>query len=374
MARKSATPNRKRPSTAAARQAAAVVRPSFWQQSEFWGLILILVGLVTGLSLALPDRGSLGAAWSLALRQIFGLGAYPVALAVLAGGVLLLARRNLRHFWVPRWQVVVGGEMAYFGGLGLLHILAGGSPMALYYEGRAGGIIGWAFWRVTVPYLGVALSALLLGGIALGGVYLAAGVHWRLLAWRIRWLWASVGLRLRGAVQAAVARRPAPAPILAPPPPARRPAAIHPAPFERAAQAPSPRTRPAPASPAPRPAATRRIPALATPAGLPPLDLLVPDVASSGDDADARQKAQIIEDTLEAFGIPAQVVEWHRGPVVTQFGVEPGFVERQDRDGNLHRFKVRVSKILALTMTWPWPWPPSRSARGAGARPLGGGH
>jgi S-DNA-T family DNA segregation ATPase FtsK/SpoIIIE len=35
--------------------------------------------------------------------------------------------------------------------------------------------------------------------------------------------------------------------------------------------------------------------------------------------------------------------------VVTQFGVEPGFIERQDRDGNVHRFKVGVSKILSLT-------------------------
>ena len=34
---------------------------------------------------------------------------------------------------------------------------------------------------------------------------------------------------------------------------------------------------------------------------------------------------------------------------MTQFDVEPGYVEQQDRDGNLRRFKIRVSKILGLT-------------------------
>ncbi|HHX43712.1 MAG TPA: DNA translocase FtsK, partial [Chloroflexi bacterium] len=96
----------------------------------------------------------------------------------------------------------------------------------------------------------------------------------------------------------------------------------------------------------PREAAARPLP---TPAGLPSLDLLTPEAPGTSDEADARLKAQIIEDTLEAFGIPARVAEWHRGPVVTQFGVEPGYIERTDREGNLRRYKVRVSKILSLT-------------------------
>jgi hypothetical protein len=40
------------------------------------------------------------------------------------------------------------------------------------------------------------------------------------------------------------------------------------------------------------------------------VDLLIPDEADSGDDADARQKAQIIEDTLEAFASPPR---WWNG-------------------------------------------------------------
>ncbi len=55
------------------------------------------------------------------------------------------------------------------------------------------------------------------------------------------------------------------------------------------------------------------------------------------------ERAKVIEDTLAAFGAPAHVVEIHRGPTVTQFGVEPDFVESRGQ-----KMRVRVSKIVAL--------------------------
>ncbi|MBC7256099.1 MAG: DNA translocase FtsK, partial [Chloroflexi bacterium] len=86
----------------------------------------------------------------------------------------------------------------------------------------------------------------------------------------------------------------------------------------------------------------------APPEALPPLTLLTTDRGVESDEAEARERARLIEETLAAFGIPAEVVEWNRGPVVTQFGVEPGYIERPDRDGAPRRQKVRVSQILAL--------------------------
>ena len=56
-----------------------------------------------------------------------------------------------------------------------------------------------------------------------------------------------------------------------------------------------------------------------------------------------QEKARIIEDTLTSFGAPAHVVEIHRGPTFTQFGVEPDFL--QTRNG---RMRVRVNKIASL--------------------------
>ncbi len=56
-----------------------------------------------------------------------------------------------------------------------------------------------------------------------------------------------------------------------------------------------------------------------------------------------QQRARLIAETLASFGAPVQVVEINRGPTITQFGVEPLFVET--RTG---RTKVRVNKIASL--------------------------
>src|SRR5690606_6090266 len=82
---------------------------------------------------------------------------------------------------------------------------------------------------------------------------------------------------------------------------------------------------------------------------LPPLDLLRDAKgisAKPGDDP--QRKAQIIEETLLAFGVPAEVVEINQGPTVTQFGVRPGYIERRLADGSVRRRKVKVSRITSL--------------------------
>jgi S-DNA-T family DNA segregation ATPase FtsK/SpoIIIE len=56
-----------------------------------------------------------------------------------------------------------------------------------------------------------------------------------------------------------------------------------------------------------------------------------------------QDRARVIEETLESFGAPAHVVEIHRGPTFTQFGVEPDFI--QTRNGQM---RVRVNKITSL--------------------------
>ncbi|GAB1470923.1 DNA translocase FtsK [Chloroflexota bacterium] len=57
-----------------------------------------------------------------------------------------------------------------------------------------------------------------------------------------------------------------------------------------------------------------------------------------------KQRARLIEETLASFGAPAQVVAISRGPTITQFGVEPLFLETR---GGV-RTRVRVSKISSL--------------------------
>ncbi len=57
----------------------------------------------------------------------------------------------------------------------------------------------------------------------------------------------------------------------------------------------------------------------------------------------AELQARLIEQTLGEFGIPASVVKIHRGPRITQFGLEPGYIEKGDT-----RSRVKVSRIVAL--------------------------
>lgn len=82
---------------------------------------------------------------------------------------------------------------------------------------------------------------------------------------------------------------------------------------------------------------------------LPKLDLLEISSEAKYAQSTAELKKRTIEETLEQFGIPAKVVEINAGPTITQFGVEPGFVERRGLDGQIRQRKVPVSRIIALS-------------------------
>ena len=75
----------------------------------------------------------------------------------------------------------------------------------------------------------------------------------------------------------------------------------------------------------------------------------IPDILNIGQEIEPdeeydRHRARIIEETLASFDAPAHIVETNRGPTITQFGVEPDFVEVRGR-----KRRVRVSKITSLS-------------------------
>ena len=82
---------------------------------------------------------------------------------------------------------------------------------------------------------------------------------------------------------------------------------------------------------------------------LPPLDLLVYEKATRPDERNINLTAGLIEKTLSEFGIPAKVVGFRVGPTVTQFAVEPGFIEKPGSEEEDLRHKVRVSQISSLS-------------------------
>ena len=88
--KKASSSTRSRKPTAA--DAARKPQSSPWRaflQREVWGLALVALGLVTTIALVARTQGRLSEGWSLLLRRVFGVGAYPVALLLIAGGVLL---------------------------------------------------------------------------------------------------------------------------------------------------------------------------------------------------------------------------------------------------------------------------------------------
>ncbi len=77
---------------------------------------------------------------------------------------------------------------------------------------------------------------------------------------------------------------------------------------------------------------------------LPPLkEVLDPSSPAAIQDNVDTEIARLIEETLASFGAPGHVVDIKRGPTITQYGIEPDFLETR-----YGRTRVRVSKISAL--------------------------
>jgi len=74
-----------------------------------------------------------------------------------------------------------------------------------------------------------------------------------------------------------------------------------------------------------------------------PEEILTPVIASAPDSENDQDRARVIEETLRSFSTPARVVEIHRGPAITLFGVEPDYIE-----GRNGKTRVRVSNIVRL--------------------------
>lgn len=73
-------------------------------------------------------------------------------------------------------------------------------------------------------------------------------------------------------------------------------------------------------------------------------EILEPGSEQNNSNATIREQVEIIEHTLESFGAPATVVEINQGPTITQYGVEPAFIQMR----NGRRIKVKVGKIASL--------------------------
>jgi len=312
--------------------------------------MLLVIAMLTLLGLTAVTTGSLIDAWTRFLRQAFGLGAYPLAVAVATLGVWLLLR-SVNQVPPLRWRALAGLQIAFLAALALMHqLVSSDDSLALAQAGHGGGFFGWAIADLLHRTVGSLIAFLLLvGGLGAG---LALAFDWTpedLLAAVV-----SLADRMRR-------------PVAEPSPPietrpvktqsrSRRQPAAKSGPRKEAAAKPVPQPKAASAhctvsNTVPRPVVAATEPKTRSrrrAVRLPPLDLLVSDADSGYGDADVRYRAQIIEETLASFDVPVEVVDINEGPVVTQFGLKPLYTEHRTSKGELRQRKVRVSKISAL--------------------------
>ena len=363
--------------------------PSLGQlfSGEIIGSLLVVLALLILLSLLSSNRGGVTTGLIGALRMVFGAGTW--ALPVLLGVV---------GAWLAFSQVVgpeVLSARRLMGVLGLFlalevaaHLIAeGADPQALALAGKGGGMVGWLTSQALVLSLGEPAAIVLIAVIAVVSAIAVSGLTAEQLRAGLARLW-----QLPASAVAAASSQPAPGGLAFPLYPtipfyrrwwarldrwqpfgsrssnAGAPAPLPPAPKAGSEPSRQPETlivrnsgagRNSGASPnSPRPAAQDPSPPVRIVGGRPSgLTWRLPAIAEVLEDSteldiqgeDLRQRAQVIESTLEGFGVPVQVVEANQGPAVTQFGLRPGIIVRRDRKGQEKRVKVRVSQIQALS-------------------------
>jgi DNA segregation ATPase FtsK/SpoIIIE, S-DNA-T family len=289
---------------------------------EWTGWALAAVSLVALLLLVLD----FGLGMPL-LRILFGWGAYLLVPALFFAGLALALSE--RQGWRVRWLAILAMEVLFVGLLALAHA---GSQFGLADAmlGRRGGLVGWGvneMLRIFLPQPAISLLLVLVALAAAAALVVTLPPAW------------TTGPRAvaAAALQRFIRRKPDPVPVA---PPVSE--TLLPARSEKAASKDLSRRR-----------RSRAAQSAQRPDWLPPMELLKPDPAlsdaasSSAYSANARQRAQLIKQTLADFGVPVEVVSIKEGPTVTQFGLEPGEIVKE-RDGELRRRRVSVQSILRL--------------------------
>ena len=351
---------------------------SFDRKLDIAGIVLVFVGLVTALSL-IPGTSSdilPLTAWLKLNTQIAGWGVFGLPLGFLGVGLWLVLRKFGDRLPQVEAERLVGLVLLYLALLTTFHFYAAEYKATVFDSslidtGRGGGLLGAAILWALLTALGQLGTAVLLVAWWIIAVVLTAGLS----VPEMVLLGAGLVRKMRGQPAAPVERQlplprmgdtdrnAAPEPAAAP---TRGPAGVGPttppSPARAGANVPKPgASSPAEAAKTPPRSEADRFPlpgAGPSPSYDQPLviggdqlwvlpavaDMLDAGTETGADDEFDRERAHTIETTLAAFGAPVRVVEVNRGPTITQFGVEPDFVEQ--RGGK--KTKVKVGKIAAL--------------------------
>jgi len=299
---------------------------------DFGALALGVSALVTVLGMAGLTHGSLVDAWVGLLARWLGWGSLVVPVVMIASFVLLL-RHSLGGSTHVRWLRVISVELALFAFLGVLTNLDGMS-LERAEIGAGGGLIGWGLATLLTDTLG-----------GLGGVVLLAAVTITAGAFGLGPTLARLIPDDRRTIIVDESYDPANTAEKAPVAVVVRPAAGASGQVQGARHIPRAFRKNLRVEPQQD---EKKAPAGLRSDRLPPLEILERGEMVQVTAREINLAAGLIEKTLADFGLPATTVSFRSGPAVTQFAVEPGFIEHTGPDETIRRQKVRVSQISAL--------------------------
>ena len=324
------------------------------------GVGIIFLTAVLILSLISPSQGQLTSSLASLLGRVFGWGSILVPITTGMIGLYLVLWGMEQEPELPGYRVT--GVITLFFVLmafATLTVLLLENGMDDVWEiakaEMGGGYIGGAIVWFLTRFVGILGTVFILMILGLVSIFLASGVSRKEMGDYLHGLWASRKEK--------AAEKPEPKKRAIPINPAREDSGQLPLLDEKEEKEPVPidkpkrkrrslrKKKPAPVEEeddqptAPQPPFLGNVQAGAVNWTLPKLE----DMLESGTDQDVhsatiREQVEIIEHTLESFGAPATVVEINQGPTITQFGVEPLFI--QQRSGK--RTKVKVGKIAGL--------------------------
>jgi S-DNA-T family DNA segregation ATPase FtsK/SpoIIIE len=308
--------------------------PTWWEslsderKLDVVGIVLAFIGIIILLGLISANRSPIIGGVITFLSQLFGWGLYILPLGLLVFGLWLVFRKIER---IPplTWERAVGSLLLFLWTLTILHSFAATADTAeaVALRGDGGGALGGLFQRGLWAGFGpggafIALLAWLVIGIAIALDKPVSDLFF--------WL-APMISKLRGLLNKSLSPQTSPTPD-----------SVSTNGYTPIDQSAMPKVD----------AISAPVPPVRTTSGAAVIEWKLPavgDILETGDAPSAneefiQQRARLIEETLASFGAPAQVVAISRGPTITQFGVEPLFLESR---GGV-RTKVRVSKIASL--------------------------
>jgi S-DNA-T family DNA segregation ATPase FtsK/SpoIIIE len=334
-------------------------QPTLWERLprdrklDILGWAMFVLSALTILSMLSVEQGVLTQWWISLLMEVFGWGRFLVPVFLGAVGLWLVLRHFGDRIPTPDPEQIVGVVLGFFVALTTMHFIITQiwpevDLYALAREGVGGGLLGAFLLETGITWLGPAgiVFTLLIGWIVVITFTLSVSP-----AEAIQWI--AEGRKPRSRDERDISQKPVPASVSAPAS-SRSEAprilggaeeddddeeeAYEPQGEPRINVASRPGNGNGDVEIAPLEVGTQtwRLPAVR--------DILEEGSEQYYSEDLIRKQVHIIEETLASLGAPVRVNEINQGPVVTQFGTEPLFIN--SRSGK--QTKVKVSKIANL--------------------------